>query len=195
MMVPNAFPLTWPANMPRTKSKARSQFRTGLPGALKNVATSIALFEKDTGKKVENLVISSNVTLGVDDPADTGVAVWFVWDGLQVCIPIDRYPKVQDNVQAIHRVIEARREEMRHGGLNIVRATFTGFQALPAPASKRPWRAILGFATFDGVSADGVEARFKKLAKERHPDAGGSDEAMAELNQARWEALREIEGA
>jgi hypothetical protein len=30
------------------------------------------------------------------------------------------------------------------------------------------------------------------LAKQRHPDAGGSAEAMAELNAARAEALREI---
>lgn len=148
----------------------------------------------DCGQTVTDVVISSNVTLGEEKPEDTGVAVWFTWDGMQVCIAVDRYPKVQDNLQAIHHVVEARRTEVRHGGLHIARATFKGFQALPAPASKKPWRAVMGFSTFDGVSVAEVEARFKKLAKERHPDApGGSHEAMTELSRAKEEALREIE--
>ncbi|WP_378952235.1 J domain-containing protein [Mesorhizobium sp. ANAO-SY3R2] len=187
-----AFPLTWPDTMPRTERKADSRFRTGLAPALKNVRTSLIHFAGDTGKRVEGVVISSNVTLGVDRPADAGVAVWFTWDGSQVCIAVDRYAKVEDNLQAIHHIIEARRTEMRHGGLHIVRATFRGFMALPAPAGKRAWREVLGYAPQQTPSKTSLEAAFRNAAKRTHPDAGGSAEAMAELNAAKEQALKEI---
>src|SRR4051812_27777804 len=103
----NAFPLTWPPAFPRSKSRIEGQFKTSLAGALQNVESSLALFGKDSGKKIDNMVISSNVTLGQQRPADPGVAIWFTWDGLQVCIPVDRYAKVEANLQAIHHVIEA----------------------------------------------------------------------------------------
>ncbi|TJV51104.1 MAG: J domain-containing protein [Mesorhizobium sp.] len=191
-MEAQAFPLTWPDTMPRTPNKVTSKFKTGLSAALKNVRSSLELFAGDSGKKVVNLVISSNVTLGVERPADPGVAVWFVWDGMQVCIAVDRYPKVEDNLQAIHHIVEARRTEMRHGGLHIVRATFRGFTALPAP-KRRSWREIFEFVTSGPITADNVENAYRRLAKKAHPDApGGSHDAMAELNQAKEQALKEI---
>jgi hypothetical protein len=188
-----AYPLTWPDTMPRTATKVASKFQTGLSAALKNVRGSLERFAGDSGKKVANLVISSNVTLGVERPADSGVAVWFVWDGMQVCIAVDRYPKVEDNLQAIHHIVEARRTEMRHGGLHIVRATFRGFTALPAP-KKKGWREVLDVAS-ERPDATIIEGRYRTLAKERHPDApGGSHDAMAELNHAKEQALKEIGG-
>lgn len=65
------------------------------------------------------------------------------------------------------------RTEMRHGGLHIVRQTFKGFVALPAPPGKKPWR---------------------EKAKAAHPDntATGSKEAMAALSAARDEALAAV---
>lgn len=189
-MSPTAYPLTWPHNLPRSKPGAKSNFRTGLAAALKNVKSSLQLFAQDSGKRVDQIVISSNVTLGVERPADAGVAVWFTWDGMSVCIAVDRYPKVEDNVQAIHHIIDGRRTELRHGGLHIVRATFTGFQALPAPPS---WRKVLGVDP-GPVTKEQVEAAFRQASKSAHPDRpGGSHDAMAELTRARDEALREVE--
>ncbi|WP_292564987.1 J domain-containing protein [Mesorhizobium sp.] len=179
--------------MPRTTNKVASKFKTALSTALKNVNSSLTLFAGDSGKRVENVVISSNVTLGVERPADPGVAVWFVWDGMQVCIAVDRYPKVEDNLQAIHHIVEARRTEMRHGGLHIVRATFRGFTALPAPKNKG-WREVMDFLPQDEpqITRDVIESRFKRLAAQRHPDRpGGSHDAMTELNHAKEQALRE----
>jgi hypothetical protein len=192
-MTATAYPLTWPDNMPRSKNQQRSQFRTKLNLALNNVRGSIAAFSRDSGKTITNLVISSNVTLGEEKPHDSGVAAWFVWDGLQVCIAVDRYPAVEDNLQAIHHILEARRTELRHGGLNIVRATFTGFQALPSPAGqrKRTWRDVLELNA-GPVTKDQVEAAYRLAAKKAHPDKGGSDDAMAELNRARADALKDI---
>ncbi|MER8616038.1 J domain-containing protein [Mesorhizobium sp. M1409] len=187
-----AFPLTWPDTMPRTERKADSRFKTPLSAALKNVRGSLGLFATDTNKRVESLVISSNVTLGVERPTDPGVAVWFVWDGMQVCIAVDRYAKVEDNLQAIHHIVEARRTEMRHGGLHIVRATFRGFTALPAP-KRASWREVLGCPPGAAPSAESIESAYRLLAKKAHPDTpGGSHDAMTELNTAKSEALKEI---
>jgi len=189
------YPLAWPETMPRYKSARQSgQFKTTLAGAIKNVQDSLRRFASDSGKPLASVVISSNVTLGVNNPQDPGVAVWFTWDGLSVCIPVDRYAKVEANLQAIHHIIEARRTELRHGTLALVRATFTGFAALPAPgsASKRPWRQVMDLG--DGtVTQEQVDARYRRLASVHHPDKPeGSHEAMAELNAARAEALKEI---
>lgn len=191
------YPLAWPEQFPRAKTREKGAFKTALPAAIKNVQDSLRLFASDSRKPLANLVISSNFTLGVSRPEDPGVAVWFVWDGLQVCIPVDRYLTVEANLQAIHHIIEARRVELRHGTLALVRASFTGFVALPSPggARKRPWREVLGLRPEPApYSPAAIEGQFRQLAKERHPDAGGSHEAMAELNRARDEALKEISG-
>ncbi|MCF1502151.1 J domain-containing protein [Afifella sp. H1R] len=186
-----AFPLTWPDHIDRASRREGGRFKTTLPNALKNVEDSIRRFASDSGKKVENLVISSNYSLGDRRPSDPGVAVWFWWDGMQVCIPVDRYLLIEHNLQAIHHVIEARRTELRHGTLALVRATFKGFQALPPPgqAESAKWWRILGVKE-DATEAE-IKAAYRHKAAELHPDRpGGSETAMAELNRARDEALR-----
>ncbi len=192
-MIP--YPLQWPDHIPRyTRAREKGQFRTQLNSALKNVKDSLRLFAADSGKAMTNVVISSNVTLGAEKPSDPGVAVWFIWDGLSVCIPVDRYFSVEANVQAIHHIVEARRVELRHGTLALVRASFTGFQALPSPERKRPWREVLGFHGWNGMpSKENIEKFYRERAKTAHPDAdGGSHDKMAELNCAKEEALNEI---
>lgn len=176
-----AFPLSWPDQFPRSRHRERGQFRTKLGVALVNVETSLRRFGADSGKAVAGVVLSSNVTLGVPRPADPGVAVWFTWDGAQRCIPVDRYDSPEANLQAIHHVLEARRVELRHGTLALVRATFAGFTALPAP-SEESWERVLGVAR--DASAAEVAAAFRAAAKLAHPDMGGSDAAMARLNRA-----------
>ncbi len=186
-----AYPLTWPETMPRQKTREKGQFRTTLAGALNNVDGSLKAFARDSGKAISGIVMSSNVTLGRQKPEDPGVAVWFVWDGIQICIPVDRYQSVEANLQAIHHIIEARRVELRHGTLALVRATFTGFAALPAPSAKRPWRHVFGTPTPKTVEE--VQAAYRLLAKSCHPNApGGSEAKMSELNVARDEALKEL---
>lgn len=184
-----AYPLHWPQGFPRAKYREQGRFKSNYDTALKNVVGSLKLFASDSGKKLEHAIASSNMTLTGLTGGDPGVAVWFVWDGMQVCIPVDRYNSVASNLQAIHHIIEARRVELRHGTLALVRATFTGFMALPAPAGKH-WRDILQIGSTP--TRDVVEAQFKRLAQDRHPDKGGSTDAMAELNSARETALREL---
>ena len=186
-----AYPLTWPQGFPRAKYRENGQFKSALSTSLKNVQDSLRKFATDSGKKLEGLIISSNVTLGAERPADPGVAVWFTWDGLSVCVAVDRYNKVESNLQAIHYIIEARRTELRHGTLALVRATFQGFKTLPAPAGKS-WKEVLGYEP--GWNLEQVKARYRTLASENHPDKGGSSEKMAGINQAWADAQADMEG-
>lgn len=189
MTIP-AFPLHWPSELPRTERRVSSQFRTSLSQALKNVKGSLEAFARDSGKPVSDIVLSSNVGgLDLAGPKDPGVAAWFGWDGEQRCIAVDRYPKPEDNLQAIHHILEARRTEMRHGGLHIVRQTFKGFTALPAPDR---WETVLGFSGAAMITLEDVEAAYRRLAAIRHPDKGGSAEEMARLNWARGEARKAL---
>lgn len=96
-----AHPLSWPDGWTRTKHAGSSKFTTSLNGALDNVNKSVELFAKDSKHKVENILISSNVTLGNLKPSDSGVAIYFSWNGISTCIAVDRYKKVEDNLQAI----------------------------------------------------------------------------------------------
>lgn len=191
-MTASAFPLSWPHTFPRTKTREKGAFKTTLAGALSNVQKSLQLFASDSRTKLEGLVISSNVTLGVQRPDDPGVSVWFTWGGMQVCIAVDRYTTVEGNLQAIHHIIEARRVELRHGTLALVRATFQGFLALPGPSAARSWREVLGFADHPGpISAELIRERYRSRASSAHPDKGGSHAEMSELNAARDAALKE----
>jgi len=184
----SAYPLQWPSNLKRTANREQSRFKTTLAGALKNVRVALQRFGNDSGKRVENLVISSNYTLGHENPSDGGVAVYFVWDGLSVCIAVDRYRKIEENLQAVHMIIEARRTELRHGTLQLVRASFTGLAALPPPTPGRNWWDVLEVTPKATIMQ--IQDAFRRLATARHPDRGGTATAMAELNRAREEALQ-----
>ena len=187
-----AYPLQWPDAIPRAAKRETGSFRTELNPALKNVEESLRLFGVDSGRPVTEVVLSSNVTLGSQKPADPGVAAWFKWDGEQRCIPVDRYDTVKANLQAIHHVLEARRVELRHGTLALVRATFEGFKMLPPPPSARPWRDVLGLPG-PATVAD-VDRNYRALTAERHPDRGGTREEWDELQRAKALALRDLSG-
>lgn len=176
-----AYPLSWPPNFPRAKSYEKGSFKASLTAALDNVQNSLKRFAADSAKKLDGIVISSNVALGIHRPTDPGVAVWFIWDGLQVCIPVDRYSTVEGNLQAIHHIIEARRTELRHGTLALVRATFHGFVALPAPEL---WWQVLGLKG-PNVTREEITHRHRRLISEHHPDNGGDTDQAARINRAR----------
>ena len=188
-MTATQFPLCWPENWPRTTSPGKSQFKTTLPAAIDNVQDSLRRFAADSGRKVEGVMVSSNVSLMERNPKDAGVAVYFTWDGLSTCIAVDRYQRIEENLQAIHHVVEAERTKLRHGGLNLVRAAFRGYAALPPPSSPvtDPW-VVLGVKR--EATESEIESAYRDRAKKAHPDAGGSHDAMSRLNPARAAALK-----
>jgi hypothetical protein len=188
-MTVQAYPLAWPAGFARTTLREKSRFKTTLSSALDNVRRSLALFGRDSGKAVRGVVISSNYSLGNERPTEPGVAVYFTWDGMNVCIPVDRYVSIAENLQAIHHIVEARRVELRHGTLSLIRATFAGFSALPAPGA-HDWRAVLGVEASSTLEA--AELAYRTRARATHPDNGGSHDAMARLNTAIAQARAEL---
>jgi hypothetical protein len=180
-MTITAYPLTWPREFPRAKARENGKFKATLAGALKNVQESLRLFASDSGKKLDGLIISSNVTLGAQRPADPGVAVWFTWDGLSVCIAVDRYSSVEANLQAIHHIVEARRVELRHGTLALVRAAFTGFKSLPAPQGEEWWKVL---DLPPNASLGNIQAAYKFLRSKHHPDKGGDPDQFNRVQRA-----------
>ena len=189
-----AHPLYWPEGRPRTPSYRRnsSRFQTGWGDALKFLQAEVGRI------RGARLVISTNVPLRNDGLPranvvvdDTGVAVYFDLKGRQVVFACDRWYKVHDNIYAIGKTIEALRGIERWGSGDMMEAAFRGFAALPpAVVTAPPWRDVLGLA---GPLAD-VELRFRELARNAHPDRGGSHERMAELNAAIAEARAELGG-
>jgi hypothetical protein len=190
-MTQQAYPLSWPDNWARTSNPGKSQFKTTLTADIDNVQGSLRRFAADSGRKVENVLVSSNVSLMERSPKDAGVAVYFTWDGISTCIAVDRYQKIEKNLQAIHHVIEAERTKLRHGGLNLGRAAFRGYAALPPQSTTAadPWGAL---GLTPGASRDQILAAYREKAKAAHPDAGGSHDQMASLNAARDELLRRV---
>lgn len=189
-MTISPFPLAWPEGFPRySGARGAGAFKTSLSGALSNVRDSLRLFGQDSGRAVSDVVITSNVTLGGMVGGDPGIAVWFMWDGEQRCIAVDRYAKPEANLQAVHHIVEARRVELRHGTLALIRATMKGFAlSLSAPGAKSWWDVL---QVRPEATSDQIAAAYRRLAAERHPDKqGGSHAMMAELNEARDRAMK-----
>lgn len=65
--------------------------------------------------------------------------------------------------------------------LALVRASFAGFLALPAPVGGNWWE-VLGVQ--NGAQPDVIKAAYRKLAAEHHPDRGGDPARMAAINLA-----------
>lgn len=147
-------------------------------------------------------VVSTNVPLRrdglplasakrIDDPA---AAVYFTYKDRQTCFACDRWNKVEDNIWAIAKTIEAMRGISRWGTGDMLDAAFSGFTALPPPGAF-DWRSEL---TVDGLTPEtreGAERAYRHKAKMLHPDIpGGSAEAMARLNRAIEMARGELKG-
>lgn len=181
------YPLAWPDGVARTLpgSASPGSFKTTLAGARDNVENELRRFGNDTGKRVSDVVMTSNMTALGGAPVDKGVGVWFMWDGGRRAIAVDRYASVAANLQAIAKVIEAQRAIMRHGGLNIVRANFRGFTALPAPVN---WRQTLCFGPNESTDMREVSARYREMARKTE----GDEVKLLPLNLARDAAQEEL---
>lgn len=186
----SAHPLHWPDNWPRTKSPQKSQFRSTLAKALNNVNDELARFAADSGKKIEGLIISSNYSLTDSRPSDPGVCVYFTWNGEQTCIPVDRYNKIECNLQAIYHCIEAERTKLRHGGINLVKASFRGYATLPPPEQSESWFNVLGVAV--NCSLEDAEKAYMRLRSKHHPDRGGDSNKFKQVTNAWIEASEKL---
>ncbi len=188
------YPLQWPEMMPRHKGpRETGAFKTTLPAALDNAEKSIARFSADVGNAISknDIVFSSNVGgLGRGQPDDPGVALWFMWDGFLRCVAVDRYSKVEANLQAIHHIIEADRTKIRHGSLAIVKAQYSGLIGIPHMPGPTHWE-ILGIK--ETTVKEVITAAYRQKAKELQ-EVGAPEARLVELNLARDKAMKEIAG-
>lgn len=189
-----AYPLAWPAGWPRTPAGRRTSSRFEPAGLAAEAAKAIDEIRLLGGRLP---VVSTNIELrrdglpysGQRPPDDPGVAVYFMLDDRQQCIPCDRWSTVEENLRAIWKSIEALRGLDRWGAKSFVDAAFAGFTALPAPPAARPWHVVLGVNA--SATAAEIEAAYRALIRKHHPDAGGTAEQASEINAARDAGLKE----
>lgn len=202
-MTTEAYPLAWPPGRTRTERwrRERAKFDVTFSRARDNI---IAEVSRLAGRYPDpQIVISTNIALrrdglplaGQRQPEDPGVAVYFLYKKRQMSFACDRWGKIEHNMQAIAKTIEALRGIARWGTGDMLEAAFTGFTALPPPSGpsshggKRHWRDVFGTAVQNRAQLQDV---YRRLASAHHPDRGGDPAKMAELNAAREEALKEL---
>ena len=195
-----AFPLAWPQGWPRTPANRKKEGRFSKYGK----AITVELARKRLAEELDRIgaryvVLSTNLELRLDGQprsnggvvgGDEGVCCYFRLKERATVLPCDKYDTVADNIAAIAAHIEATRAIERHG-VGTLEQMFTGFQALRRPGPK-PWREVLGFRPDERVTRDMVSARRRELARKAHPDAGGSEGQMSEINAAADLALVEL---
>lgn len=187
----SAHPLTWATIYPRTPKHKReaARFEVNFSTARNDLLNELRLL----GAK--NVVISSNVPVRQDglpyarpkEPDDPGVAVYFQIKDKNYALCCDRWLKVRHNLRAIGLHIAAMRGMERWGVGNVEQA-FMGYQALPPAVSERNWWEVLGVSP--KASDDEVKEAYRKLARQHHPDYGGSSDKMAAINAA-YEQLKQ----
>jgi len=206
------YPLSWPRGWKRTTFRRQAMFnkkvrRTNLDGSparprTENLSVGDGLRRlTDELRRLgaSNPVISSNLRRNLDGSitagqakmlADPGIAVYFRLNQQPLVLACDKWNSAADNMAAIAGHIEAIRTQERYGVGSLDQA-FAGYAALPPVGGTQggDWRAEFGFDPLDHrVTLESVELRYRLLLKSRHPDAGGSHDAVVRLNRARDEA-------
>ena len=195
------FPLQWPAGWRRTNRGDRQDGRFShnqrhltINDGVCRVNHAVALLMK---RMSYELIISTNLRVRNDglpysqqrDPDNQGVAVYWkrTRDQIHKVLAVDQYKHIADNLAAVAATLECIRGIERYGGSTIMERAFMGFLALPSP---NDWRHVMGFE--DTPEWNIVDARYTELAKQRHPDCGGSEEVFKELGRAFADAKREL---
>lgn len=189
-----AYPLQWPLDRPRNQVRFPARFVTNTRGGYgarrrhsvgQGVETILAELRR---MDASSAVISSNVQLrgdglprsGQPQPTDPGVAVYFKFERQDVCLACDTWTTVEDNLWAVALTLEAMRGIDRWGAAKL-KATFTGYAALPAPAGALWWE-VLGL--HDRATLEQVRDAYRALARAHHPDAGGTHEEFVRIQSA-----------
>lgn len=206
MSAPTAFPLTWPTYRKRRPwaDRVRGDFsqKTENKSRLVTLDTACDRLEAEVARLGGIYpLISTNVELRLDGrprrdramPSDPAACVYFQLAGKPYALACDTYTEVAQNIAAIANHIDTLRRQERYG-VATAAESLQAFQALPPPSPTglnfRQWWDVLGVPSRPAISE--VETAYRKLAAERHPDAGGSDAEMAELNAARDAARRAL---
>lgn len=189
------FPLQWPVGWKRNQQPEWSRFK---PGSTFEEAREVVHQLQLLG--ASNIIISSNMQYRADglpyarqSVSDTGVAVYFNLGNEEQCIPCDKWRMLEENLRAIAKTIEALRGLERWGAKDMVNAAFRGFKALPSsiatPLPHRSWFTVLDVN--EHANAIEVKQAYRNALKLTHPDAGGTQAELAEVQRAyeEWKNL------
>ncbi len=110
---------------------------------------------------------------------DRAVTLRYVLRGKSVNLKMSEQPRAVDNIRVLYKVIESLRlNEVR--GMNEVFEQ--AYLQLASPEHKKsPWEVL---NIMPGTPLMVAEAAYKHLAMTAHPDRGGSQEQMKDLNEA-----------
>ena len=192
-----AFPLDWPAGWPRAVDR---KFSLPAGNSSKQPTwnkTVERLMRELRLLGAEHVVLSTNQQLRRDGLPyqaprrieDPGVAVYFQLKGRALVMAQDGYWDMLDNMRSLALALEGLRQMERHGGGHMMDRASQGFAALPGP---KDWRKVLGFGPDDRPGIHSLMSAYREEAKKVHPDVGGTDAQMAELNAALTEARAEL---
>ncbi len=207
------YPLTWPANFPRTANRKADSFAMkGDRGGMQSLTTHQAymrVFKEAAAftrpKQVwrifpDTLVVSSNLRVRRSDhmpestqkaPLDPGVAVYFELDKQPYCLPCDKWDSVAGNLAAVAAHLNAIRG-IERWGVGDLRAQFAGYQALPDP-DRIIWRDVFGYDKHaPPPSAQELANQFKLLRSKQHPDKGGNAQEFDRVMKAYELACKEL---
>lgn len=198
--------LNWPRHKPRTKSHERKRAAFSQAGgqwSKTNVSMQTALDRLFTQIDGLDRKFQTDYTLTLETPfgragyplsnrrtpEDCGVAVYFTLFNRPVVLACDKWDRVEDNIVAIAKHIEALRGQERWGVATTEEA-FAGHMALPPPMTGgEPWYLVMNLSPDATVME--IKDRYRKMAKQHHSDAGGDNDRMSALNVARDQALRD----
>jgi hypothetical protein len=211
----DAYPLKWPAHWRRRPAHQRDRAKFGRMSQAEGrsyvsrdaltLAQALRRLNLELGRLgARGVVVSSNVQLRLDgqprsgqgQPKDPAVAVYFTLGGKSRCLPCDRWDRVEDNLAAVAKHVEAIRG-MERWGVGNVEAMFQGFKALPGPeGSIQPVmtrdQAAAVIYEFDGFTSieeilNDPEQRVdavRSAKRKTHPDAGGKQEDFTRVCEA-----------
>lgn len=194
------WPLEWPLGWRRksTQERVDGKFRTDKRAINASEATRRLEYQLER-LGCRNMTLSTNMSLRLDgrprsdeNPSDPGAAIYFIFRGKATVLACDSYHAVADNIAALAAHLNALRA-IERWGVGTIEQALAGYKALPADTAA-DWRAVFGFGKGSRPTLDEVDQRFKAAARERHPDAGGTDIEMAHLNRARDFARQELQG-
>ncbi len=195
-----AYPTNWPVGRPRTPWSERKSTPFRHQGGALLFDQAVRRLQEQTELvtqrnqhwRMRELTLSTNFELRADGrprrdrgtPSGPDVAFFFELDGKPHLLACDRYDTIAGNIAAIAAHIEALRGQERWGVATLHEA-FAGHVALPAPEQ---WWQVLGLTA--AASVDEINRRWRDLARDAHPDRGGSEAGMARLNAARDAGLK-----